>query len=206
MATGNHIQSSHRAPNSGFAVGARSYAGSGCGRGMTAGADCSDVEIKCAIGACSLGSILVAATDKGVCAIFLGDAPVALLRDLQNRFPRARLIGGGGDFERLVAKVVSFVEAPQRGLDSPLDIRGTAFQQRVWSALKEIPLGSTTTYAEIASRIGEPKSVRAVAGAIAANKIAVAIPCHRVLKTGGALSGYRWGVERKRRLLEREAL
>jgi AraC family transcriptional regulator, regulatory protein of adaptative response / methylated-DNA-[protein]-cysteine methyltransferase len=127
------------------------------------------------------------------------------VRDLQDRFPRARLIGGDADFEQLVAKIVGFVEVPKIGLDLPLDVRGTAFQHRVWAALREIPSGSTASYAEIAERIGEPKAVRAVAGACAANKIAVAIPCHRIVRIDGALSGYRWGVERKRILLNREA-
>lgn len=160
--------------------------------------------IRFALGECSLGSILVAATDKGVCAILFGDDPEALLRELQDRFPRAQLIGGDGAFEQLVAKVVGFVEAPALGLDLPLDLRGTAFQQRVWQALRAIPPGSTASYAEIARRIGDPRSVRAVAQACAANPVAVAIPCHRVVRRDGALAGYRWGVERKRALLERE--
>jgi AraC family transcriptional regulator, regulatory protein of adaptative response / methylated-DNA-[protein]-cysteine methyltransferase len=141
-------------------------------------------------------------------AILMGDDPAALARDLQDRFPQAQLIGGDAGFEALVAKVIGFVEAPALGLnlpaDLPLDMRGTAFQQRVWQALREIPAGSTASYAEIAKRIGAPKSVRAVAGACAANPIAVAIPCHRVVRSDGALSGYRWGVARKRALLDRE--
>ena len=161
--------------------------------------------IKFAIGECSLGSILVAPTDKGVCAILLGDDPEALARDLQDRFSRAELIGGDVQFEALVAKVVGFVEQPGLGLDLPLDVRGTAFQQRVWQALREIPAGETAGYAQIAEKIGSPRAVRAVAQACAANAIAVAIPCHRVVRTDGALSGYRWGVERKRALLDREA-
>ena len=162
-------------------------------------------SIRFAIGQCSLGSILVAATEKGICAISLGDDPDALLRDLQDRFPKAQLIGGDAAFERLVARVVGFVEAPAVGLDLPLDLRGTAFQQRVWRTLREIPAGATVSYGEIAGRIGAPKAVRAVAQACASNAIAVAIPCHRVVRNDGALSGYRWGVERKRALLEREA-
>ncbi|MFD2249569.1 AraC family transcriptional regulator of adaptative response/methylated-DNA-[protein]-cysteine methyltransferase [Pseudochelatococcus lubricantis] len=164
-----------------------------------------DADIHFAIGECSLGAILVARSDKGVCAITLGDDPDALARDLQDRFPKANLIGGDAEFEQLVAQVVGFVEAPQLGLDLPLDVRGTAFQQRVWQALREIPVGETASYADIARRIGEPKAVRAVAQACGANKIAVAIPCHRVVRNDGALSGYRWGVERKRALLEKEA-
>jgi AraC family transcriptional regulator of adaptative response/methylated-DNA-[protein]-cysteine methyltransferase len=164
----------------------------------------TNAEIRFAFGECSLGSILVAKSAKGICAILLGDDPEALLRDLQDRFPQARLIGGDVGFEAPVAQVVGFVEAPGTGLDLPLDVRGTAFQQRVWQALREIPAGATASYTEIARRIGEPKAVRAVAGACAANALAVAIPCHRVVRTDGALSGYRWGVERKRALLARE--
>jgi len=165
----------------------------------------ASTEIRFAIGECSLGSILVAKSDYGVCAILLGDDPDALARDLQDRFPRATLIGGDADFEELVAQVVGFVEAPALGLDLPLDVRGTAFQQRVWQALREIPAGSTASYTDIAGRIGSPTAVRAVAQACAANPLAVAIPCHRVVRTDGGLSGYRWGVERKRVLLQREA-
>ncbi|MEO8752250.1 MAG: bifunctional DNA-binding transcriptional regulator/O6-methylguanine-DNA methyltransferase Ada [Casimicrobiaceae bacterium] len=164
-----------------------------------------DIEIRFAIGECSLGSILVAQSDRGVCAILLGDEPDRLARDLQDQFPRARLIGGDAGFERLVATVVGFVESPGVGLDLPLDVRGTAFQQRVWQALRDIPAGKTASYAEIAGRIGAPKSVRAVAQACGANALAVAIPCHRVVRSDGVLSGYRWGVERKRTLLAREA-
>jgi AraC family transcriptional regulator, regulatory protein of adaptative response / methylated-DNA-[protein]-cysteine methyltransferase len=161
--------------------------------------------IRFAVGECSLGAILVAATDKGVCAILLGDDPETLVRDLEDRFPKARLIGGDTQFEQLVSNVVGFVEAPALGLDLPLDVRGTAFQQRVWQALREIPAGSTASYSEIARRIGAPKAVRAVAQACASNLIAVAIPCHRVVRNDGGLSGYRWGVERKRALLDRES-
>jgi AraC family transcriptional regulator of adaptative response/methylated-DNA-[protein]-cysteine methyltransferase len=176
----------------------------------------ADTEIMFAVGECSLGSILVARSGRGVCAIFLGGDPDTLARDLQDRFPRANFIGGDAVFEQLVAKVVGFVEAPARGLDLPLDIRGTAFQQRVWQALREIPSGSTASYTEIANRIGvsrlgasklgASKSARAVAQACAANVLAVAIPCHRVVRKGGGISGYRWGVERKQALLARETL
>ena len=164
-----------------------------------------DTTIRFAVGECSLGSILVAASDQGVCAILLGDDPETLVRDLQDRFPRARLIGGDAEFEGLVAQVVGLVETPARGLDLPLDVRGTAFQQRVWQALREIPAGRTASYSEVARRIGAPTSVRAVAHAVASNPLAVAIPCHRVVRTDGALAGYRWGIDRKRALLEREA-
>ena len=165
----------------------------------------ANTEIRFAIGECSLGSILVARSDRGICAILLGDDPDELARDLQDRFPRASLIGGDDQFEQLVARVVGFVEAPGIGLDLPLDVRGTAFQQRVWQALREIPAGVTASYTDIANRIGSPNSVRAVAQACAANALAVAIPCHRVVRNDGGLSGYRWGVERKRALLEKEA-
>ncbi len=164
----------------------------------------ADTDIHFAVGECSLGSLLVAKSDRGICAIFLGDEPDALTRNLQDRFPQANFICGDVDFELFVSKVVGFVEAPALGLDLPLDIRGTAFQQRVWQALQKIPHGSTVSYTDIAKSIGLPKSVRAVAQACGANPLAVAIPCHRVVRHDGALSGYRWGVERKRTLLERE--
>ena len=160
--------------------------------------------IRFAVGECSLGAILVAATAKGVCAIQFGDDPEALVRALQDRFPKAQLLGGDEAFERLVAKVVGFVEAPAQGLDLPLDIRGTAFQQRVWKAIRDIPAGATASYRDLAKRLGAPKAVRAVAQACGANDIAVAIPCHRVVRTDGSISGYRWGVARKRALLARE--
>jgi AraC family transcriptional regulator of adaptative response/methylated-DNA-[protein]-cysteine methyltransferase len=135
----------------------------------------------------------------------MGDDPDSLVRELQDQFPKANLIGGDAGFERLVAKVVAFVEAPALGLDLPLDVRGTAFQQRVWQALRKIPAGSTASYTDVAKFIGSPNSVRAVAQACGANVLAVAIPCHRVVRNDGASSGYRWGVERKRALLEKEA-
>ena len=163
------------------------------------------LEIRFAIGQCTLGAILVAATPRGVCAILLGDDHAALMHDLERRFPHARLVGADASFERLVAHVVVLVEQPGLGTELQLDIRGTAFQQRVWQALRQIPAGKTASYTEIARRIGEPRAVRAVAQACAANSLAVAIPCHRVVRTDGDLSGYRWGVERKRALLDREA-
>jgi AraC family transcriptional regulator of adaptative response/methylated-DNA-[protein]-cysteine methyltransferase len=161
--------------------------------------------IRFAVGQSSLGAILVAQSQRGICAILLGDDPDRLVRDLQDLFPKADLTGGDAGFERLIAQVVGLIETPAIGLNLPLDVRGTAFQQRVWRALREIPPGATVSYAEIAERIGAPKAVRAVAQACAANHIAVAIPCHRVVRRDGAISGYRWGVERKRELLRREA-
>jgi AraC family transcriptional regulator of adaptative response/methylated-DNA-[protein]-cysteine methyltransferase len=194
--------------NAGFNSNGRFYEESNQVLGMTPTkyrAGGADTEIRFAIGECSLGSILVATSARGVCAILLGDDPGELARDLQDRFPRATLLGGDAEFEGLVAKVVGLVEAPGVGLDLPLDVRGTAFQQRVWRALRRIPAGATASYADIARRIGSPKSVRAVAQACAENALAVAIPCHRVVRSDGGLSGYRWGVERKRALLDREA-
>ncbi|AVD85455.1 bifunctional DNA-binding transcriptional regulator/O6-methylguanine-DNA methyltransferase Ada [Pseudomonas sp. SWI6] len=160
--------------------------------------------IRFALGECSLGAILVAQSEKGICAILLGDDPEALLHELQDQFPKASLIGGDNEFERLVAEVVGFVEAPSIGLALPLDVQGTAFQERVWQALREVPAGSRVSYTDIAERIGAPKAMRAVAQACAANRIAVAIPCHRVVRRDGDVSGYRWGVERKVQLLTRE--
>jgi AraC family transcriptional regulator, regulatory protein of adaptative response / methylated-DNA-[protein]-cysteine methyltransferase len=192
----------------GFNSNSRFYETSNQVLGMTPSAykqGGKDAEIRFAVGESSLGAILVAQSEKGICAISLGDDPEKLVRDLQDRFSNARLIGGDHDFEELVARVVGFVEEPRIGLDLPLDVRGSAFQERVWQALREIPAGETVSYAEIARRIGEPKAVRAVAQACGANKIAVAIPCHRVVRNDGALSGYRWGVERKHALLEKEA-
>jgi AraC family transcriptional regulator of adaptative response/methylated-DNA-[protein]-cysteine methyltransferase len=193
--------------DAGFNSGSPFYSSSDQMLGMTPSdyrAGGSHTEIRFAVGECSLGSILVAQSAKGVCAILLGDDPEALVRDLQDRFPRATLVGGDDRFEALVAKVVGFVEAPAIGLDLPLDVRGTAFQQRVWQALRDVPAGSTVSYADIAAKIGSRKAVRAVSQACAANPLAVAIPCHRVVRNDGGLSGYRWGIERKRTLLERE--
>jgi AraC family transcriptional regulator of adaptative response/methylated-DNA-[protein]-cysteine methyltransferase len=165
----------------------------------------ANTAIHFAIGECSLGSILVAKSERGVCAVLIGDDPLQLMRDLQDQFPKANLIGGESGYEDMVAKVVGLIEKPGVGLDLPLDIRGTAFQQRVWKALQQIPVGSTASYADIAKSIGMPKAVRAVAHACGANSLAVAIPCHRVIRNDGALSGYRWGVERKQALLDRQA-
>jgi len=150
----------------------------------------------------------VAATAQGVCAVTLGDDPEQLVHDLQDRFAQAEMIGADAQFEQWVARVISIVEAPGSAvalqLELPLDVRGTAFQQRVWQALREIPAGQRLSYAELARRIGQPRAVRAVASACGANAIAVLIPCHRVVRTDGGLSGYRWGVARKQALLEYE--
>jgi len=193
--------------DAGFNSSGRFYAASQAMLGMTPSrfrAGGSGETLRFAVGQTSLGAILVAATDKGVALIQFGDDAEALVHGLQDRFPRARLIGGDAAFESLVAKVVGLIEAPGQPMDLPLDVRGTAFQQRVWQALRDIPLGSTASYADVAARLGAPRSARAVAQACAANPLAVAIPCHRVVRSDGALSGYRWGVERKRALLDRE--
>ena len=193
--------------DAGYNSGGRFYADAPKVLGMTPAryrAGGADTELRFAVGQCSLGAILVARSEVGVCAILIGDDPDALARELQDRFPRARLLGGDAGFEQWVARIVGFVEKPALGLALPLDVRGTAFQQRVWQALQASPPGQTASYAEIARRIGAPTSTRAVAQACGANTLAVAIPCHRVVRTDGALSGYRWGVERKRALLARE--
>ena len=193
--------------DAGFNSSGRFYEKSADMLGMTPSqyrAGGANEKIKFAVGQSSLGAILVASTKKGVAAILLGDNPDKLVRDLQDRFPNAHLIGADRDYENLVARVVGFVEEPGASLNLPLDVRGTAFQERVWKALREIPAGTTVSYADIARRIGAPKSVRAVARACAANKLAVAIPCHRVVRNDGSLSGYAWGIERKRALIERE--
>jgi len=194
--------------DAGFSSSGRFYEKSTDMLGMTPSryrAGGTSEEIKFAVGQTSLGAILVASTKKGVAAILLGDDPEQLVRNLQDRFPKAHLIGADCDYEAVVARVVGFVEEPRIGLNLPLDVRGTAFQERVWKALQEIPAGTTASYAEIARRIGAPSAVSAVAGACTANKLAVAIPCHRVVRNNGALSGYAWGVERKRILIDREA-
>ncbi|HET6585703.1 MAG TPA: bifunctional DNA-binding transcriptional regulator/O6-methylguanine-DNA methyltransferase Ada [Nannocystaceae bacterium] len=192
----------------GFASSGRFYSSSARVLGMTPSdyrAGGTRTAMRFAIETCSLGSILVAESGIGVCAILFGDDPEALVRELHERFPNASVVGGDPEFARRVAAVVAFVEAPRIGLALPLDIRGTAFQRRVWQALTEIPVGTTTSYTDIAARLGAPRAVRAVAQACAANPLAVAIPCHRVVRKGGELSGYRWGLARKRALLEREA-
>lgn len=193
--------------DAGYSSSGRFYEQAGAVLGMTPSAyraGGEDAEIRFALGQCSLGAILVAESERGICAISLGDDAETLLRELQQRFPQARLIGADAAFEQRVAQIVGLIEAPGRGTHLPLDIRGTAFQQRVWQALRDIPAGTTLSYAEIARRIGSPEAVRAVGSACAANVLAVAIPCHRVVRSDGGLSGYRWGVERKQTLLARE--
>ena len=194
--------------SAGFNTGSRFYAAADGLLGMTPSqyrAGGADTEIRFALAQCSLGALLVARSPRGICAISLGANAEALLRELQDRFPNAALIGADAAFEQEVAAVVGFVEAPRLGLSLPLDVRGTAFQQRVWQALRDIPAGRTATYTEVAALIGSPAAVRAVASACAANTLAIAIPCHRVVRQDGSLSGYRWGIERKRALLDRES-
>ncbi|SIR34263.1 MULTISPECIES: bifunctional DNA-binding transcriptional regulator/O6-methylguanine-DNA methyltransferase Ada [Acidiphilium] len=193
--------------DAGFQSNARFYAQSTALLGMTptryrAGAP--DETIRVALGLCTLGTILVASSTQGVVAILLGDDPATLRHDLETRFPHATIISDDAAYQVTIADIIAQLETPARGIDLPLDIRGTAFQQRVWHALRAIPPGATATYADIARAIGAPTATRAVAGACAANKIALAIPCHRVIRTDGSLSGYRWGTARKRRLLEQE--
>ena len=193
---------------SGFASPGRFYATSLEQLGMTASTYRSggaETQIRFGIAECALGALLVAATTKGVCAIFLGDDPEELARHLRNRFPRAQFLEADANFEQTLFKVVNYVANPERGCDLPLDLQGTAFQLRVWEALRAIPFGSTTNYAAIALQIGMPKSSRAVAGACGANPVALLVPCHRVVRTDGSLSGYRWGVERKQQLIDAES-
>ncbi|MGH1419160.1 MAG: bifunctional DNA-binding transcriptional regulator/O6-methylguanine-DNA methyltransferase Ada [Hyphomicrobiaceae bacterium] len=194
--------------NAGFNSSGRFYHSAADVFGMTAKEfqnGGSSETISLAVGTCSLGSILVAQSEVGICAIALGDDPEQLVRDVQDQFPKGNFVAGNKSFENVVTQVIGLIEAPASSLDLPLDIRGTAFQHRVWDALRKIPKGSTVSYTDIAKAIGNPNSVRAVARACAANKIAVAIPCHRVVRTDGALSGYRWGIARKKALLAKEA-
>lgn len=167
--------------------------------------DSSETEIRYAIGECSLGPVLVARSNRGICAIALSDDPDILVRDLRRKFPKAKLVARDAGLQALMLKILAFIETPALDLEVPLDIRGTLFQKKVWQALREIPAGSTASYTDIANRIGSPTAVRAVAQACAANPLAIAIPCHRVVRNDGALSGYHWGAERKRALLQREA-
>ena len=193
--------------DAGFNSSGRFYANAPAVLGMTPTAfraGGAGTVIRFAIAACSLGAILVASTAQGICAILIDDDPDFLVRDLQDRFPKAELIGAEAEYEQVVSRVVGMVERPEIGLDLPLDVRGTAFQQRVWQVLREIPAGRTVSYAELAALVGLPKGARAVAGACAANALAVAIPCHRVVRNDGSISGYRWGVDRKAALLDRE--
>lgn len=193
----------------GYTSSSRFYEGAGADLGMAPAryrAGGRGERLRYAVAPCSLGLVLAASSERGVAAIQLGDDADALLDELACRFPRAELEGGGDGYAETVARVAAFVDRPADGLDLPLDVRGTAFQRRVWEALRRVPAGATTSYAELARAVGAPSAARAVAGACAANPLAVAVPCHRVVRADGGLSGYRWGVERKRRLLDTEAL
>jgi AraC family transcriptional regulator of adaptative response/methylated-DNA-[protein]-cysteine methyltransferase len=193
--------------DAGFNSSGRFYEQSGDRLGMTPKAyrqGGGGERIRFAVAQCWLGALLVAATDKGICAVALADDPEVLVKDLQDRFPKAELVGGDSGFERTLAQVLGFLDDPGRGIDLPLDVRGTAFQQRVWQALRGIPAGATLSYTQLAERVGSPAAVRAVAGACANNNIALLIPCHRIVRLDGAPSGYRWGVERKQALLDKE--
>jgi len=167
--------------------------------------DRHDAEIFFTTGESALGTVLVARSSRGICAILMGSEAGTLTADAAERFPGGTLMRNDRELEADLDKIVRFIATPERGLDLALDIRGTPFQRRVWDALCAIPCGRTVTYAALARRIGEPEAVRAVANACAANAIGLAIPCHRVIRSDGTLSGYRWGVERKRALLAREA-
>lgn len=194
--------------DAGFGSSSRAYAGAASRLGMTPSAyksGAAGLVIRFAAAPCFLGWVLVAASERGLCAIALGDSPDTLQAQLQSRFPSARLQPAEAGFAAWIEQVIAFIESPERGLGLPLDIQGTAFQQRVWAALQAIPPGATASYAELARRIGAPNATRAAARACALNPLAVVIPCHRVVRSDGQLSGYRWGVERKRALLEREA-
>ncbi|MEY4545834.1 MAG: methylated-DNA-[protein]-cysteine S-methyltransferase [Pseudomonadota bacterium] len=191
----------------GFGSSSRLHSASQQRLGMTPSryrAGGQEEQIEFSVGSCSLGALLVAATERGLCAILLGEDAAELEQDLRRRFARAELRAGGAEFQQRVTQVIQFVEQPQLGLSLPLDLRGTAFQERVWQALQAIPAGVTQSYRQVAQALGTPQAVRAVASACGANPLAVAVPCHRVVRSDGGLSGYRWGIERKRALLERE--
>lgn len=194
--------------NAGYGSSSRFYEQSTAMLGMKPGQfrrGASGQQIQFAVMPCYLGWVLVAGTTRGICAIELGDKPEALQARLENRFPQANLQSSDASFHQLVQQVMDFLEAPGDQLDLPLDIQGTAFQRRVWLALRDIPAGTTLSYSEVAARIGQPKATRAVAQACASNKLAVAIPCHRVVRQDGDLGGYRWGITRKQALLQRES-
>ncbi|MDI1259006.1 bifunctional DNA-binding transcriptional regulator/O6-methylguanine-DNA methyltransferase Ada [Aquabacterium sp.] len=193
--------------DAGFSSSGRFYEGAGANLGMSPSSfrqGGANEHIRHTIEPCSLGMMLVAATPRGVCAIEFGDTEQALLERLESRFPKATLQAGDGLFKQWVTQILSYLAHPAGSLDLPLDVQGTVFQRRVWQALQSIPCGQTVSYTELAQRLGQPTAVRAVASACANNQIAVAIPCHRVVRTGGALAGYRWGLARKAELLRRE--
>lgn len=193
--------------DAGFGSSSSAYAGSDGTLGMPPGKyrrGAEDIEIWWMAATCALGWVLVAATSRGICSIAFADTPEALRAELDERYPRAHIREAGPEFKAWLDAVLSLIETPERGLDLPLDIQGTAFQQRVWQALRDVPAGHTISYAELAQRIGTPRGTRAVGRACASNPIAVAIPCHRAVRSNGTLAGYRWGISRKTELLEQE--
>ncbi|MEM7397451.1 MAG: bifunctional DNA-binding transcriptional regulator/O6-methylguanine-DNA methyltransferase Ada [Pseudomonadota bacterium] len=191
----------------GFSSSGRFYSGQSAALGMapdTFRKGGVSEHLTFATAPCSFGVVLAAASQKGLCAILLGESSDALADDLRALFPKASLTEGDADFAATMAAAVALIDVPGKQIELPLDIRGTAFQRRVWEALRKIPAGETRSYSAVATEIGAPDAVRAVASACAANKLAVAIPCHRVVRRDGSMSGYRWGAERKRALLDKE--
>lgn len=195
--------------DAGFNSSSRFYEKSGEMLGMTPGQfrdGGSGVAIRYSIGNSSLGLVMIAATDLGICSVRFGETKAALLQELKDSFPQASIEAAGADFEARARAVVEYIDNPVTVSDLPLDIRGTAFQLRVWQALREIPAGRTATYAQVAARAGSPKAVRAVGSACGANPVAVLVPCHRAVRADGAVGGYRWGAERKQKLLKKESV
>ncbi|WP_284960364.1 bifunctional DNA-binding transcriptional regulator/O6-methylguanine-DNA methyltransferase Ada [Citrobacter portucalensis] len=193
--------------NAGFPDSSSYYRKADEALGMTAkqfrkGGD--NVSVRYTLADCALGRCLVAESERGICAILLGDDDATLVADLHALFPAAQDVPADANFQQRVREVIVAINSRDASLSLPLDIRGTAFQQQVWQALRTIPCGETVSYQQLASAIGKPKAVRAVASACGANKLAIVIPCHRVIRGDGALSGYRWGIARKAQLLQRE--
>ncbi len=192
--------------DAGFGTNSAAYANASETLGVTPGGLRRDLKVGWWMGLSDLGWMLLGATARGICWLTFGEEPGAMLEELRAAFPKATLYNDESRLYGWFETVRDFVLLPREALDLPVDIQGTAFQSRVWKALRQIPLGETVSYGDVAKRIGEPTATRAVAAACANNKIAVLIPCHRVIATDGRLAGYRWGVERKRELLQREAL
>jgi AraC family transcriptional regulator of adaptative response/methylated-DNA-[protein]-cysteine methyltransferase len=193
--------------DAGFGSESRVYEKTGAILGMTPGAARRGGEgeiIRTAAADCPFGRLLVGATDRGVCFIGFAEPDDSLMGDLRRRFPRARIVADDAALEDTLGAVLAFLTEPKQSLDLPLDLRGTAFQQRVWRTLCQIPLGETRTYGDVARMIANPKAVRAVARSCAANPVALAVPCHRVIGHDGSLTGYRWGTPRKKVLLQQE--
>jgi AraC family transcriptional regulator, regulatory protein of adaptative response / methylated-DNA-[protein]-cysteine methyltransferase len=194
--------------DAGFSSSGRFYENTNAMLGMTPKAykaGGAGEAIRAAVRHCALGLVLVAATQRGICTIEFGDDAGELMQRLAQRFPHAQVLQQDAQFDAWLATLLAHIHLPQKALDLPLDVRGTVFQQQVWRALQDIPPGQTQSYSEVAQRIGKPKAARAVATACASNVLALAIPCHRVVRGNGELSGYRWGVQRKQSLLDAEA-